>query len=151
MNWTRNVWKKRKSIRDFRSKRKEGRGVKPLPPLFRTGNQQPQPLFPHRRRRMIRIQQESQPPPLLPHPQFQLFPQPPLPHRQERMMIQRIQLQELFPNPGKLFPPPLFPHPQPQFVSQPQPQFVLSSAQPQFVAAKSLIFKASRIGVHFIL
>lgn len=55
-------------------------------------------------------------------------------------MIQRIQLQELFPNPGKLFPPLLFPHPQPQFVSQPHPQLVLSSPHPQFVAAKSLMF-----------
>lgn len=90
----------------------------------------------------MRIQQESQPPPLFPQPQFQLFPHPLLfPHRQERMIIQRIQLQELLPNPGKVLPPPLFPqlHPHPQFVSHPHPQFVLSSAHPQFVAAKSLI------------
>jgi len=61
-----------------------------------------------------------------------------------RMMIQRIQLQEL---PPHILFMEEFPHPQllpqPQLFSHPQPH--LSSPHPQFVAAKSLIIKSSEI------
>ena len=75
------------------------------------------------------------------HPQLLPPPNPLLPHMQRRMMIQRILLQELFPQES----PQLFPHPHPQpilhpqLVSQPElhPHPPLSSQQ--FVAAKSLI------------
>ncbi len=103
-----------------------------------TGNDQQQPLFPpqplphppQRRSRIRMIQQQS--PPLLLHPQLLLLPQ-----KHIRMMSQRIQLQEF---PPRILFPALFP--QPQLFSQPHPH--LSSPQPQFAAAKSLITKILR-------
>lgn len=79
------------------------------------------------------IQQQS----LLPfRPQELLQPQPLLPRSAKRMMIQRIELQELFPRlrPQPLLQPQLLLHP--QSLSHPHP---LSQPHPQFVAAKSLI------------
>lgn len=107
---------------------------------------QPHPLFPQQSRSRMIIQQLSLQQPLLLHPHPLLFPQQ---HR--RQIIQRIQEQLLPPPPNREVPQPLlhphpllhpplhpqllFPHPE----SQPHPQSL------QFVAAKSLIDKSSRI------
>lgn len=79
------------------------------------------------------IQQQSL---LPPRPQeLPQLPQPLLPRRARRIMIQRMELQELLP---RLSPMQLLQLlPQPQSLSHPQ---LLSQPHPQFVAAKSLIF-----------
>ncbi len=117
----------------------KGRDQHPHPPQPLP---QPKPLLPQRRSRTTMIQQLS----LLPHPQP--LPQPLLPQQHIRMMIQRIQLQEL--PPKRLVPlphPQSLPHPQP--LLHPQPQSLL---HPQFVAAKSLIIKSSSFlsTIHFM-
>ena len=103
---------------------------------------QPHPLFPQQSRSRMIIQQLSLQQPLLLHPHPLLFPQQ---HR--RQIIQRMQEQLFPPPPNREVPQPLlhphpplhpqllFPHPE----SQPHPQSL------QFVAAKSLIDKSSRI------
>ena len=104
---------------------------------------QPHP-FPHKSRRRMMIQQLSlQQPLLLPHPL--------LPPQHRRQMIQRMQ-EQLFPPPNREVPhppqPQLLPHPQPLLLHPqllPHPESHPQSLQPQFVAAKSLIDKSSRI------
>ena len=72
-----------------------------------------------------------------PHPFPPHFPLL-LPQNKRRMMIHKIELQELFPELFQIGAPPFSqPQPQPHPVSQPQPH--RSSPHPQFVAAKSLI------------
>lgn len=80
--------------------------------------------------------------PLLLQPQP--FPQPLLPQQHMRMMIQRMQLQELpLARPQPLLPQPL-PHP------LPHPHL---SSHPQFVAAKSLMKESSKylFTLHFMM
>lgn len=103
------------------------------------------PLLPQQSRSRIIIQQLSLQQPLL------LQPQPLLPQQHRRQIIQRMQEQLFPPFPNREVPQPLLqPHPllhpplQPQLLfphpeSQPHPQSL------QFVAAKSLIDKSSRI------
>ena len=71
--------------------------------------------------------------PLLPHPHP--LPHPLLPQQHMRMMIQRMQLQELpLVRPQPLLPQPL-PHPH-------------LSSHPQFVAAKSLMKESSKYFIY---
>ena len=143
-SWIWTAWKRkgrrrrpgrRRSRKDGEREKKGGRGDN-LCRFFRPGSPgkdsllfvgipvhqypHPQPLPPHRRRRIRIIQQLSPHPPLLPRPQPLLLPQ-----RLRRMMIQRMQLQELFPNAPAAA----------GLLSHPHPSF----PHPQFVAAKSLI------------
>lgn len=74
------------------------------------------------------ISQQQSPPPLLPKNPFP----PPQQDRRARMVMRQPQLP--LPKPNLAFP-----------LSQPQPQPLLSSPQPQFVAAKSLILKILQI------
>lgn len=80
-----------------------------------------------------------------------LLPHPLLPPQHRRQMIQRMQ-EQLFPPPNREVPhppqPQLLPHPQPLLLHPqllPHPESHPQSLQPQFVAAKSLIDKSSRI------
>ena len=116
--------------RYFLIQKKKAEGNFPLPADNDYQQPQPHPL-PHSRSNTIMIQQLSP----LPHPLLQ--PQPLFPHRHKRMMIQRILQQELFPqeSPQPLLHP--LSHPQPLLLLQQHPP--LSSPQPQFVAAKSLM------------
>ena len=91
------------------------------------------------------IQQQSPFP--LPHPL--LHPKPFPPHAQRRIMIHRmLHPQEPFPQLESPQPQPLslpYPHP----LLHPHPD--LSSPQPQFVAAKSLMPETSRKCLQFII
>ncbi len=86
-----------------------------------------------------------------PHPLHPLLHPRPLPQAHRRMMIHRML------HPQEPFPKEDSPHP--QLLSQPQlpqPQLLhphpdLSSPQPQFVAAKSLMSETSRNYLHFII
>lgn len=105
----------------------------------------PFPKPPQRSRRIMMIQQQSPFP--LPHPL--LHPKPFPPHAQRRIMIHRmLHPQEPFPQLESPHPQPLsLPHPHP--LLHPHPD--LSSPQPQFVAAKSLMPETSRKCLQFII
>ena len=136
---------RKRSRKRPKNKTRKGRGNN-LCPFWKKRNQQhPHPLFPQHSRRRIMIQQLSLQLLLL-HPQLLLFPQ-----QQSRQMIQRMQ-EQLFPPPNREVPhppqPQLLPHPQPLLLHPqllPHPESHPQSLQPQFVAAKSLIDKSSRI------